>query len=62
MIKNFHDKGEKMDKNFSEGFIHDIADLMLICVDKDTDNLAIELDINGKTLEIEISFKIKDQN
>lgn len=49
-----------MDKDFSEGFMHDMADLMLICIDHNTDNLAIELDINGKTLEIEISFKVEE--
>lgn len=49
-----------MNKNFSEGFIHDMADLMQLCVDNNTDNLAIELDINGKTLKIEMSFKVEE--
>lgn len=47
-----------METSFSEGFLHDIADLLELCMKNDTDNLEIRLPINGKTLKVEIAFSI----
>ena len=33
---------------FSEGFMHDIADLLEMCIKGKTDTIEIEFDINGK--------------
>ena len=48
-------------KNFSEGFLHDIADLIDMCIKNDTDNLEVIIPINGKKLKMEICFSI-DEN
>lgn len=46
------------EKEFSEGFMHDIADLLDLCVENGTDNLEIKIPINGKMLNIEICFSV----
>ena len=45
---------------FSEGFMHDLADLLEMCIKEKTDTIEIEFDINGKQLDVEISFSIKE--
>lgn len=47
-------------KKFSEGFLHDMADLIDLCMENDTDNLEVKIPINGKTLNIEICFSIDE--
>lgn len=37
-----------MDKDFSEGFLHDIADLMKECVKHNTDNVNIIFSFGDK--------------
>lgn len=48
-----------MDKEFSEGFMHDIADLLTICTENNTDNMELEFDVAGKTLNVSITFSIQ---
>ena len=48
-------------KEFSEGFLHDIADLIDLCMKNDTDNLEIKMPVNGQTLNIEICFSIAEE-
>lgn len=48
-----------MNKEFSEGFMHDIADLLKMCSDNNTDNMELEFDIGGKTLNVNITFSIQ---
>lgn len=40
-----------MDKKFSEGFMHDIADLLEICSGGNTDTIELSFDVNGKKTE-----------
>lgn len=48
-------------KEFSEGFLHDIADLLEMCVENGTDNLEVQIPINGQQLNIEICFSIDEE-
>ena len=45
-----------MEKNFSEGFLIDMADLMQMCVDNDTDTIQIEMEAGGGKVTIDITF------
>lgn len=47
-----------MDKEFSEGFIHDIADLLELCSENKTDSTELYFNINGNTLKMDITFEI----
>lgn len=46
------------DRNFSEGFMKDIADMLRYCVENNTDNVDLEFNINGKMLNVNLSFSI----
>lgn len=48
-----------MDKDFSEGFLHDIADLMKECVKHNTDNVNIIFSFGDKKLNMNITFSVK---
>lgn len=48
-----------MDKDFSEGFMRDIADLLEYCVENKTDSLELNFDINGTELQVDIAFSIR---
>lgn len=48
-----------MDKEFSEGFMQDIADLLEYCLENKTDGMELCFDINGNTLKVDIAFEIK---
>lgn len=45
---NWNLEEELMDKDFSEGFLHDIADLMKECVKHNTDNVNIIFSFGDK--------------
>lgn len=47
-----------MDKKFSEGFMHDIADLLEMCRNRNTDNVELFFDINDKTLNVKMIFSV----
>ena len=47
-----------MNKDFSEGFMHDIADLLEYCVENKTDSLELNFEINGTKLQVDIAFSI----
>ena len=49
-----------MAKEFSEGFMQDIADLLEVCSENKTDNIELYFNINGKTLKMDITFEIID--
>ena len=49
-----------MNKKFSEGFMHDMADLLEACMKGNTDTVELDFDINGNQLNIEITFSIKE--
>ena len=46
------------DKEFSEGFLHDIADLLEMCSNENTDNIAISIPINNNVLNIDLTFSV----
>lgn len=48
-------------KEFSQGFLHDIADLMDMCVEGETDNLEVIIPVNEKKLKIEICFSVVEE-
>lgn len=47
------------DKDFSEGFMHDLADLIDRSMEIGTDNIEVVFDVNGKTLSVEMTFSVK---
>lgn len=51
-----------MDKKFTEGFMHDMGDLLQFCVENKTDNIDLEFVINGNKLKINITFSVNDVN
>ena len=47
-----------MDKDFSEGFMHDIADLLDRCKENKTDNVDLIFTFGDKELNVNITFSI----
>lgn len=47
-----------MGKEFSEGFMQDIADLLEFCLENKTDGMELCFNINGSTLKVDITFEI----
>ena len=65
---NAHEKSDllgnwrrEMDKEFSEGFLHDLADLLDMCSKGDTDTISLSFDINGRQLNVEMTFSIENK-
>lgn len=50
-----------MNKDFSQGFCNDIGDLLQACHDNKTDTVEIEMEVAGKLLTIELTFKISEK-
>ena len=50
---------QDMDKDFSVGFMHDVADLITICKEKNTNNIELSFDIEGKELKMDITCSVK---
>ena len=48
-----------MDKDFSEGFMHDIADLLECCKENNTDNVDLKFNFEDLELKVNITFSIK---
>ena len=51
----------KMDKEFSEGFLHDLADLLDMCSKGDTNTISLSFDINGRQLNVEMTFSLENK-
>ena len=49
-------------KDFSEGFMHDIADLLKVCMENQTDNVGLTFEINGNVLDLDITFSVRKEN
>ena len=47
-----------MDKDFSEGFTHDIADLLELCKENNTDNVELSFNFGDKVLNVNITFSV----
>lgn len=50
-----------MEKEFSEGFLHDLADLLDYCKDNKTDNIDLHFVFGSKKLKMNIIFSIDDE-
>lgn len=48
-----------MNKEFSEGFIHDLADILDECIKNNTDHAAIDLEFGDLALSLDITFTVK---
>lgn len=48
-----------MDTNLSKEFWKDMAGIMAYCMENDTQNCELEVEVNGKILVVELNFKIK---
>lgn len=48
-----------MDKDFSKGFMLDIADLFECCVENNTDNVDLIFTFGDKELSVNIAFSTK---
>ena len=48
----------EMDKEFSEGFLHDLADLLDYCKDNKTDSIDLHFAFGNKRLKMNIVFSI----
>ncbi len=49
-----------MNKELSQGFMNDMADLLEVCVKGNTDTIELDFNINGTQLNVEITFSIKE--
>ena len=47
-----------MNREFSEGFMNDIAYLMQMCLENKTDNVDLTFEIDGCTLGVNITFSV----
>lgn len=47
-----------MDKEFTEGFMHDVADLLERCAGNNTDNVDLIFTFGDKELNVNITFSI----
>lgn len=47
------------DKEFSEGFMYDLADLLKLCMENKTDNVDLCFDFNGTALGVNITFSVR---
>lgn len=46
------------DKEFSEGFLHDMADLLEMCSNGNTDSISISIPVNNNILNIDLTFSV----
>ena len=51
-----------MEKEFSEDFLHDLADLLDYCKDNKTDNIDLHFVFGNKRLKMNIIFSIDDED
>ena len=49
-----------MNKEFSEGFMQDIADLLEICMNNGTDGMELTFNIKGNALTLDLTFSIRE--
>ena len=48
-----------MDIEFSEEFIHDLADIMQYCSDNNVNDCELEFEVGEHTLVVDFTFSIK---
>ena len=52
----------KINKEFSNGFIKDLADIIDSCIENHTDGGTIKLEFNNKILNVEMKFSVEEDN
>lgn len=48
-----------MDKEFSDGFMQDLAYLLELCMKNKTDSMELDFDYSGLHLKVDISFSVE---
>lgn len=48
-----------MDKEFSDGFMQDLGDLLELCMKNKTDSVELDFDYSGKHLKVDITFSVR---
>lgn len=46
-------------KEFSNGFMQDLADLLEFCMKNKTDSMELDFDYGGKHLKVDITFSVR---
>lgn len=52
----------KINKEFSDGFIKDLADIIDSCIENHTDCGTIKLEFDNKMLNVEMKFSVDEDN
>jgi hypothetical protein len=50
---------ENTEKDFSDGFVKDLADLLEFCMKNKTDSTELTFDYGGNRLKVDITFSIE---
>lgn len=51
-----------MNREFSKEFMNDLAYLLELCSNQNTDTIELRFDINDKKLNVEMIFSIEENN
>ena len=57
-------EGEGMnitEKEFTQGFVNDIADLLKLCIENNTDSVILNQDFGKGKLTIDITFSVSEK-
>ena len=53
---------ETVEKQYSEGFLHDLADLLELCKNNNTNSATVDFTIGGKKLKMDITFSVEGED
>lgn len=53
---------ETVERQYSEGFLHDLADLLELCKNNNTNSVTVDFTMGGKKLKMDITFSIEGEN
>ena len=49
-----------MNREFSDGFMQDIAELLELCANNETDGVELTFNIKGKALTLDLTFTVNE--
>lgn len=52
----------KINKEFSDGFIKDLADIIDSCIENQTDSATIKFEFGGRILNVEMKFSVEEDD
>lgn len=52
----------KVNKEFSNGFIQDLADVIDSCIENQTDGATIKFEFDGRILNVEMKFSVEEDD